>query len=712
MSTAKLSRVSANPFAGGVIRAVHLLVMVVAVVTLTLVVLTPLELREQVILSGLLFVVALVVSRLRHRISTLMLMVMAITVSARYLAWRISATISVESVDLLLSAALLFAELYAFLVLVLGYFQLSRPIVRKPVALPADVRDWPAVDVLIPTYNEPLEVVRATILAAQALDWPQDKLRIFVLDDGNREDFQHFANEVGVGYFIRHDNHGAKAGNINAALARTDAPFVVIFDCDHIPTRSFLQLTMGWLVKDERLAMVQTPHHFYSPDPLERNLRVFKTNPNEGELFYGLIQPGNDLWNAVFFCGSCAVIRRAALVDVGGIAEQTVTEDAHTALRMHRHGWRTAFLSVRQAGGLATESLSGHINQRVRWARGMVQILRVDNPLFGPGLTWPQRLCYLNGQLYFLSGLPRLIFLTAPLGFFLLNAHIFAAAPIMVLGYALPHLTFTLMTASHIQGSFRRSFWGELYETVLSVYIVLPTVLALINPKLGRFNVTAKGGLIAKSYFDWRIALPFLVLFGLNLTGIATGLWAASTGRQQIDSVLINVGWATYNLIILSAAIAAAFERQQRRRYARIVLRLPAIVECSCGRTIACELSDLSLSGAALSHAGDEFEHGEALHLTIHLGEESLPLPAKVVSTKAGILRLEFTALSCELERFLVRVLFCRADSWIRWADDRTLDRPVRSFLDISLCGLRGFKQLFFSTTTPKGKHDGEKDCP
>jgi cellulose synthase (UDP-forming) len=686
--------------------------MVVAVVTLTLVVLTPLELREQVILSGLLFVVALVVSRLRHRISTLMLMVMAITVSARYLAWRISATISVESVDLLLSAALLFAELYAFLVLVLGYFQLSRPIVRKPVALPADVRDWPAVDVLIPTYNEPLEVVRATILAAQALDWPQDKLRIFVLDDGNREDFQHFANEVGVGYFIRHDNHGAKAGNINAALARTDAPFVVIFDCDHIPTRSFLQLTMGWLVKDERLAMVQTPHHFYSPDPLERNLRVFKTNPNEGELFYGLIQPGNDLWNAVFFCGSCAVIRRAALVDVGGIAEQTVTEDAHTALRMHRHGWRTAFLSVRQAGGLATESLSGHINQRVRWARGMVQILRVDNPLFGPGLTWPQRLCYLNGQLYFLSGLPRLIFLTAPLGFFLLNAHIFAAAPIMVLGYALPHLTFTLMTASHIQGSFRRSFWGELYETVLSVYIVLPTVLALINPKLGRFNVTAKGGLIAKSYFDWRIALPFLVLFGLNLTGIATGLWAASTGRQQIDSVLINVGWATYNLIILSAAIAAAFERQQRRRYARIVLRLPAIVECSCGRTIACELSDLSLSGAALSHAGDEFEHGEALHLTIHLGEESLPLPAKVVSTKAGILRLEFTALSCELERFLVRVLFCRADSWIRWADDRTLDRPVRSFLDISLCGLRGFKQLFFSTTTPKGKHDGEKDCP
>jgi cellulose synthase (UDP-forming) len=701
MSTVKLFRAFAIPFAGGVAHAVRLLITVVAVVTLTLVALTPLELREQVNLSVMLFVVALFVARSRHRVSTLMLMVMTITVSTRYLAWRISATMSGESLDLLLSAALLFAELYAFLVLALGYFQTSRPITRKPLALPADVRDWPAVDVLIPTYNEPLEVVRATILAAQVLDWPQDKLRIFVLDDGNRADFQRFAKDVGVGYFTRSDNRGAKAGNINAALARTDAPFVAVFDCDHIPTRSFLQLTMGWLVEDDRLAMVQTPHHFYSPDPLERNLHVFKTCPNEGELFYGLIQPGNDLWNAVFFCGSCAVIRRAALDDVGGIAEKTVTEDAHTALRMHRRGWRTAFFGVRQAGGLATESLSGHIRQRVRWARGMVQILRVDNPLFGPGLTWPQRLCYLNGLLYFLSGLPRLIFLTAPLGFLLLNAHIFAAAPVMVLAYALPHLTFTLMTASHIQGSFRRSFWGELYETVLSAYIVLPTVLALINPRLGRFNVTAKGGLIATSYFDWRIALPFLVLFGLNLTGIVVGLWAASTGRQQLDAVLINVGWATYSLVILSAAIAAAFERQQRRRNARIVLRLPAMVERSSG-PIACELSDLSLSGAALGHVGDKIECGEALHLTMRLGEESLPLPARVVSTKAGSLRLELATLSPEQERFLVRVLFCRADAWIRKADNRTLDQPVRSFLEISQCGLRGLTQLVISSTTPR----------
>lgn len=702
MSAEKLYQVSSAPFAGGFARVVRLGAMVATVAALSLVVLTPLGMREQVNLSGILFVVALFVCRSRHRVSTLMLMVMVITMSARYIAWRIGATLSVGSFDFMLSAAMLFAELYAFLILALGYFQISRPIERKPLALPADIKSWPAVDVLIPTYNEPLEVVRTTVLAAQALDWPQEKLRIFVLDDGNRDDFQRFTKEAGVGYFSRRDNRGAKAGNINAALARTDAPFVAIFDCDHIPTRSFLQLTMGWMVEDHKLAMVQTPHHFYSPDPLERNLHIFKTFPNEGELFYGLIQPGNDLWNAVFFCGSCAVIRRAALLEVGGIAEETVTEDAHTALRMHRHGWRTAFLGVRQAGGLATESLSGHIRQRVRWARGMVQILRVDNPLFGPGLTWPQRLCYLNGLLYFLSGIPRLIFLTAPLVFLLLNAHIFAAAPLMVLSYALPHLTFTLMATSRIQGSFRRSFWGELYETVLSVYIILPTVLALINPRLGSFNVTAKGGLIARSYFDWRIAMPFVVLFGLNLTGIAAGMWSASTGRQQLDAVLINVCWALYNLVILSAAIAAAFEHRQRRRHARIALNHPAIVERSYGYPIACELNDLSLSGASLCHVGKHFECNEALHLTLRLGEESLPLPARVVSAGSGVLRLELATLSPERERFLVEALFCRADAWIRWADDRAPDQPVRSFLGIWLCGLRGMAQLLISSTAQR----------
>lgn len=138
------------------------------------------------------------------------------------------------------------------------------------------------------------------------------------------------------------------------------------------------------------------------------------------------------MWDATFFCGSCAVIRRKPLDEIGGIAVETVTEDAHTSLRLHRRGYTSAYMRIPQAAGLATESLSAHIGQRIRWARGMVQIFRLDNPLTGKGLKFAQRLCYVNAMFHFLSGIPRLIFLTAPLAFLLLHAYIIYAPALMI----------------------------------------------------------------------------------------------------------------------------------------------------------------------------------------------------------------------------------------------------------------------------------------
>jgi len=140
--------------------------------------------------------------------------------------------------------------------------------------------------------------VRVTVLAARALDWPAEKLRVYLLDDGRRPAFRAFAIEAGVGYIVRPDNRHAKAGNLNHALEHTRGEFVAIFDCDHVPARSFLQVTMGWLVRDPELSLVQTPHHFYSPDPYSRNLRTAPSVPAESELFYGVIQRGLDTWNA------------------------------------------------------------------------------------------------------------------------------------------------------------------------------------------------------------------------------------------------------------------------------------------------------------------------------------------------------------------------------------------------------------------------------
>ena len=287
------------------------------------------------------------------------------------------------------------------------------------------------------------------------MDWPRDKMKIWLLDDGRREEFRQFADACGVGYVTRGDNLHAKAGNLNNAMRHTDGEFIAVFDCDHIPTRAFLQLSMGWMVDQPNLAMVQTPHHFYSPDPFQRNLAAGTRVPSEGNMFYGLIQDGNDYWNATFFCGSCAVLRRSALNEIGGFAVETVTEDAHTMLKMHRKGWDSAYLKLPLAAGLATESLAQHIGQRVRWARGMLQIFRIDNPMFGPGLSLGQRLCYLQAMMHFLFALPRVVFLTAPLSYLLLGQNIIAASPLAISAYALPHLLHAIGTNSRLQRNWR-----------------------------------------------------------------------------------------------------------------------------------------------------------------------------------------------------------------------------------------------------------------
>ena len=469
------------------------------------------------------------------------------------------------------------------------------------MALPENPDDWPDIDVLIPTYNEPLEVVRYTALGALNMDWPADKLHVYILDDGRRKEFERFAFEAGIGYKSRPDNKYAKAGNINAALKSMSSPLVAVFDCDHVPTRSFLQMTVGWFLRDSRLAVLQTPHHFYSPDPFERNLGQFHLIPNEGELFYGIVQDGNDFWNSSFFCGSCAILRRKALDEIGGIAVETVTEDAHTSLRMQMAGWNTAYINIPQAAGLATARLSAHVGQRIRWARGMIQVLRMENPLFARGLTFPQRLCYFNAVGHFLYAVPRLIFLTAPLIYLLFNHTNIPGYWAAILAYALPHLTLSNVTNSRIQGEHRYSFWNEIYETVLSPYILLPTMMALISPRLGKFNVTSKGGVVKSTFFDSRIAQPFLVMLIFNIAGLLVAIprffiWDV----DRRGTVLMNVMWCCFNVVILGVCTAVARELKQLRTTVRINVVTPLAVKLPDGRSIAGETVDMSNGGAGI----------------------------------------------------------------------------------------------------------------
>jgi len=636
---------------------------------------------------------------------TLTLILASMFSTFRYAYWRYASVTSLfldpGSVWTLLDGffilLLLFAETYAFLILFLGFMQTLWPLRRTPVPLPDDTDLWPAVDLLIPTYNEPLSVVKHTALAAMNIDWPSDRLHVYILDDGRRDEFRRFAEEAGIGYMTRDDNEHAKAGNINSALARLDSPYVAIFDCDHVPTRSFMQITLGWFLRDSKLAMLQTPHHFYSPDPFERNLDQFRKIPNEGELFYGVVQDGNDFWNATFFCGSCAVLRRSALDEIGGMAVETVTEDAHTSLRMQMNGWNTAYVNIPQAAGLATERLSGHVKQRIRWARGMIQIMRTDNPLFARGLSPAQRLCYFNAMTHFLYALPRLIFLTAPL-IYLIFGHVnipgYWAA---ILAYAFPHLVLSNIANSRIQGQHRHSFWNDIYETVLAPYILLPTILALINPKLGRFHVTAKGGVVNRRFFDRHLARPFLLLIALNLLGVlcaiprfiqlpgAAAKWplnipASMYDGHHVGTIVMNLVWACFNLIILGVATSVAWESRQRRQTVRIAMSIPADVHLPNGTVVPGVTTDVS-SGGLMIHMERDFtaSPGDVVKLTLPVLDGNATLPATLVTVSGNELRAQFDPLTLQEEEALTMVLYSRADNWLGWGEAREADKPLTS---------------------------------
>ncbi|USD60025.1 UDP-forming cellulose synthase catalytic subunit [Vibrio sp. SCSIO 43140] len=657
----------------------------------------PFSITAQVVFVSVLAVVAASVRGVKGRLPNMLLIILSLIASCRYLWWRYSSTINWDKdLDMILGLVLLMAETYSWMVLLLSYFQTIWPLNRTPEALPEDSNTWPSIDLFIPTYNEELEVVRATVLAATAIDWPKNKISIYILDDGKRDDFQAFAEQAGVGYIRRPTNEHAKAGNLNYALKRTHGDYVAIFDCDHIPTRAFFQVTMGAFLKDDNLALVQTPHHFFSPDPFERNLSRFRQLPNEGNLFYGLIQDGNDMWDAAFFCGSCAILRRGPLEEVGGVAVETVTEDAHTALKMHRLGYRSAYLKEPISAGLATDSLSAHIGQRIRWARGMAQIFRTDNPLFGKGLSWQQRLCYLNGMMHFLSGIPRLIFMVAPLAFLILDAYIIYAPALAIVLFVLPHMFHANVANSRIQGQYRHSFWGEVYETVLAWYIAIPTTVALFSPGKGSFNVTAKGGLIDKRFFDWDISKPIIGLLLLNLTGFAVGIFRLFDYEfTDTTTVLVNLFWVMYNLIVLGVALAVAAEEKQVRMAHRIDVDYPVSFMTTSGHHYPARLKDFSFSGLGMQvDPNINIQNGDEVLVALERYGIKESFRCVVRFSRDGVIGAELLPMTMEKEKRFVQCTFARSDTWSKWQQAYEQDKPLESLKSMLYASAIGIKKM------------------
>ena len=612
--------------------------------------------------------------------------VMSIAASLRYVTWRITHTLNFDTTANTVACWLLLgAETYALLMLLLGHFQTAWPTQRRTPRMPHGAR-WPSVDVYITTYNEDADLVRRTAVGCQAIDYPSKK--VFILDDGSRPEMQALAEEVGVGYISRTDNQHAKAGNLNHAMIQTTGEFIAQFDADHVPVRSFLRETVPFFLWDQKLGFVQTPHHFYNLDAFQRNLLVKDKVSNEQDLFFRVIQPGNDRWNAAFFCGSNAVLRRAALESVGGFATETVTEDAHTAIRLHAKKWNSAYLNRNLAGGLAAESFGDICLQRIRWGMGMCRILRVDNPLFMRGLSLAQRLCYLTASAFFLYGFPRQIFFLAPIVFVLFGVSPIDAGIPTVLTYLVPHMLAAILLTSAVSRNVRHTFWSEVFESALAFPMSMATVWSMFTRKRSPFKVTPKNKKSKGLQWNPSAMLPQLVLLGITLISIGIGV-AAVSGVEKTGVMLMNLFWCFYNSVILFAAVLVTIDRPQLRKDTRVPCFLPAKVIWSVkAKSIEIEAATLDLSeGGTQLLAHGPLPEQVMLEVKIGTGDEEVQLEAETVRVSGAAhegcydISLRFHTLNTHQRHQLLRLMYTDPN---RWSHPPEADNSWTSFMKLA----------------------------
>lgn len=513
---------------------------------------------------------------------------------------------------------LFMAELYGVINTLFGFFININPLPRTSIPLKIEETDLPHVDIYIPTYNEDKAIIKPTVIAATQIQYPKDKLHVFILDDGGTTqkctdadpekaktararviELKAVAERYGAGYLTREKNLNAKAGNINSALKHTSGELLLVLDCDHVPTEDFLQNTVGFFLADPTLFVVQTPHNFISPDPLEKNLDTYHASPAENELFYDVMQPCLDFWGTSFFCGSAAVLRRSVINELGGIAGQTITEDAETTIDAMGLGYTTAYLNRPMVSGLQPETYSGFIVQRVRWAQGMLQIFLLKNPWRQKKMRLIQRILYTNFAFYWGFAASRLIMLLAPPAFLIFNIKLCDATALEILSYAGPSLIASLISTQYFYGRVRWPFISQLYEVIQSVYITKGLWQVMFRPRSPSFQVTPKGEVLSSNFIS-SLTKPFYVLLSLNVLALVYGVVRLQTQPWGEASVIFVLFWAVLDCILLLGALGVTYERKQVRSEPRVLHSESIELRFSMGRSVSGMTTNCSMSGIGI----------------------------------------------------------------------------------------------------------------
>lgn len=621
-------------------------------------------------------------------------------VVVRYIAWRFH-SLPLDG-NIFASAGtilLLCAELYGVTMLLLGLFVNAWPLEREPAPLPKNTKDYPTVDIYIPTYSESVSVVAPTLMAAVEIDYPKDKFNVYVLDDGyprsqnpktnpetahelaqRTEELKALCERHGATWLTRERNEHAKSGNMNSAMKHTKGELLLILDADHVPTRDILKNTAGFFV-DPKMAFVQTPHFFLNADPVEKNLRLLNRMPGENDMFYRVVQKGLDLWNTSFFCGSAALIRRTAVEDVGGFSVDSITEDASTSVKMHQKGWRSAYLGIPMVAGLQPETFAGFTVQRLRWAMGMMQILIKQNPLVVRGLAIPQRLAYLSVIMFWLFPFARVAFFIAPFLSLFFNLTIYPVGTEFFWAYTVPYLAAVIMSFEKTFGKVRRILISELYETLQAFYTLPALISTLMKPNAPTFKVTPKGEVLDKEFVS-EFNKPFYIFYGLTIAGMMWGAARMVFEPESRSALMLSVAWLGFNFVLLSASLGVLVEKVQRRDRPRIDVNERITLIGKFGQRDAV-LVDVNETGALIKTLDGE----RLADFSLLIGNVIMPteqIKAREAYLGKGEHAVKFVFPTAKHERTAVLLGYGKSARWMKvWTDRESSSNFLLSALGV-----------------------------
>ena len=597
----------------------------------------------------------------------------------RYLAWRSLSSLNLaDPVNGVFSLGLFCLEILTISSSILGLFLMLKVKNRHQEAdyfaeAILDKTFQPSVDILIPTYDEAEFILERTIIGCQALDY--DNKKIYLLDDTNRPEVKKLAAKLGCEYITRFNNNHAKAGNLNHAISHTNSEFIVVFDADFIPTKNFLIRTLGFF-QNEQVALVQTPQTFYNIDPISRNLGLENILTPEEEIFYRQIQLFRDDASAVGCVGTSFVVRRKALELVGGFVTESISEDYFTGIRLSAQGYRLIYLEEKLSAGLAAENISGHATQRLRWARGTLQGFFINsNPFIISGLGTIQRLAYLETFLHWFTSISHVGFLLMPLGYIFWDVIPIKATTAEYLYFFLPCYLVNFTVFSWLNYRSRSPLLSNFYDVVLAFPKTLTIIQTLLNPFSKGFKVTPKGIKTNKYYFNWNLAWPLVLFFGINamsfwlsLCNYVNHIWAATEQTKGFNLVLF---WSGYNLLMILVALLILIDVPKQDIYDWF--NLQRLVKLKIGSQIFWGMT------RQISEVGAEIEInqkiqsnllGNTLPVKLKILAEKIYLQGKItnieMNEKFSSIRVIFEEVNLFKKRQLIELLFCRPGQWQR----------------------------------------------